>query len=156
MLHELAKITMPIWDKGHLHVKVQSEKDAFLSRKTVCLVDDEIDITLVIRKGLEQDGFIVHEYNDSIKAWEYFKENGKNCTVVLSDIKMPGMSGFEFCRRVKELRPEAPVILMTAFEINQSEFSKVMPHTTVDGFMKKPISLKQLKESINEITSKVK
>jgi CheY-like chemotaxis protein len=69
---------------------------------------------------------------------------------------MPGMNGFEFCRRVKELRPEAPVILMTAFEINQSEFSKVMPHTTPDGFMAKPISLKKLRESIDGITSKAK
>jgi CheY-like chemotaxis protein len=135
---------------------MQDEKDTSQSRKTVCLVDDEVDITTLVRRGLEQDGFTVHEYNDPIKAWEYFKENGKNCTIVLSDVRMPGMNGFEFCRRVKELRPEAPVLLMTAFEMNQSEFSKVMPHTTPDGFIAKPISLKKLKEFINEITSKAK
>ena len=105
---------------------------------------------------MEQDGFIVHEYNDPIKAWEYFKENGKNCTIVVSDVRMPGMNGFEFCRRVKELRPEAPVLFMTAFEINQSEFSKVMPRTTPDGFIEKPVSLKKLKDFINEITSKTR
>lgn len=110
----------------------------------------------VIKPHQRQDGFTVHESNDPIKAWEYFKENGKNCTIVLSDIRMPGMNGFEFCRRIKELRPEAPVILMTAFEINQSEFAKVMPHTTPDGFMAKPISLKKLRESIDGITSKAK
>jgi CheY-like chemotaxis protein len=55
---------------------------------------------------------------------------------------MPGMSGFEYCRNVKELRPEAPVILMSAFEINQSEFSKLMPHTPADGFVNKPVTLK--------------
>jgi response regulator RpfG family c-di-GMP phosphodiesterase len=125
-------------------------------RKTVCLVDDEIDITLVMRKGLEQDGYIVHDYNDPIKAWDYFKENGRNCTVVLSDVRMPGMNGFEFCRRVKELRPEAPVLLISAFEINQSEFSKVMPHTTVDAFVQKPVTMRKLKEVIDKITSKAK
>jgi DNA-binding NtrC family response regulator len=132
------------------------DEDTSQSRKTVCLVDDEVDITSVMKKGLEQDGFIVHQYNDPIMAWEYFKENGKNCTIVLSDVRMPGMNGFEFCRRVKELRPEAPVLLMTAFEVNQSEFSKVMPHTTPDGFMAKPVSLKKLKEFVNEITTKTK
>jgi DNA-binding response OmpR family regulator len=132
---------------------MRDEKAASQS-KTLCLVDDEPDITSVIRRGMEQDGFTVHEFNDPVKAWEYFQLNGKNCTVVLSDIRMPGMSGFEFCRKVKQLRPEAPVILMTAFEINQSEFSKVLPHTTADTFIRKPISLKQLKASINEITSK--
>jgi len=128
------------------------EEDEAYPRKTVCVVDDEKDITTTIRRALEQDGYVVHEFNDPIKAWEYFKENGKNCSVVLSDIRMPSMSGFEFCRRVKELRPEALVILMTAFEMNQSEFSKVMPSTSVDGFISKPISLKELNELIDKIS----
>jgi two-component system response regulator ChvI len=132
---------------------MQGEGDAS-SRQTVCLVDDEKDITTIIRKGLEQDGYVVHEYNDPIKAWEYFKVNGKNCTVVISDIKMPNMSGFEFCRNVKELRPEAPVILLTAFEMNQSEVSKVMPSTMADGYLQKPISLKKLEEVIDEFASR--
>ena len=133
---------------------MQDERGAFQSRKTVCLVDDEADITSVIKKGLEQEGYIVHDYNDPIKAWEYFKVNGKNCTVVLLDVRMSGMNGFEFCRRVKELRPEAPVILMTAFEMNQSEVSKVMPSTMADGYIQKPISLKKLKEIIDEFASR--
>ena len=133
---------------------MQDERGAFQSRKTVCLVDDEADITSVIKKGLEQEGYIVHDYNDPIKAWEYFKVNGKNCTVVLSDVRMSGMNGFEFCRRVKELRPEAPVILMTAFEMNQSEVSKVMPSASVDGFIQKPVSMKKLKEVIDEFASR--
>ena len=133
---------------------MQDERGAFQSRKTVCLVDDEADITSVIKKGLEQEGYIVHDYNDPIKAWEYFKVNGKNCTVVLSNVRMSGMNGFEFCRRVKELRPEAPVILMTAFEMNQSEVSKVMPSASVDGFIQKPVSMKKLKEVIDEFASR--
>ena len=133
---------------------MQDEKGAFQSRNTVCLVDDEADITSVIRKSLEQEGYIVHDYNDPIRAWEYFKVNGKNCTIVLSDVRMSGMNGFEFCRRVKELRPEAPVILMTAFEMNQSEVSRVMPSTMADGYIQKPISLKKLKEVIDEFTSR--
>jgi len=67
---------------------------------------------------------------------------------------MSGMNGFEFCRRVKELRPEAPVILMTAFEMNQSELSRVMPSTIADGYIQKPISLKKLKEVIDEFRSR--
>ena len=133
---------------------MQDERGAFQSRKTVCLVDDEADITSVIKKGLEQEGYIVHDYNDPIKAWEYFKVNGKNCTIVLSDVRMSGMNGFEFCRRVKEIRPEAPVILMTAFEMNQSEVSKVMPSASVDGFIQKPVSMKKLKEVIDEFASR--
>jgi DNA-binding response OmpR family regulator len=110
----------------------------------ICLVEDEVNIATIIKKGLEMKGYTVHEYNDPTKAWEYFKENGKNCTIVLSDVRMPGMNGFEFCRKVKTLRSAAPVILMTAFEINQSEFDSVMPSTKADGFIQKPISIKNL------------
>lgn len=130
------------------------EKKASPPQKTVCLIDDEIDITSVIRKGLEQEGYIVHAFNDPKKALEHFMQNGKDCTVVISDIRMPGLSGFELCRRVKKSRPQAPVILMTAFEINGSEFDKVMPHTRADGFIQKPVSLKKLEEIISKITSK--
>jgi two-component system, OmpR family, copper resistance phosphate regulon response regulator CusR len=119
----------------------------------ICLVEDEIDIATVIKKGLEMKGYTVHEYNDPAKVWEYFQENDKNCTVVLSDVRMPGMSGFEFCRKVKTLRPAAPVILMTAFEINQSEFDTVMPNTKADGFIQKPIALKNLMALIDGLVS---
>jgi DNA-binding NtrC family response regulator len=112
--------------------------------KTVCLVDDEIEITEVIRMGLERAGFIVHAFNDPKKAWEYFQIYGKSCTVVLSDIRMPGMSGFEFARNVKGINPDAPVILMSSFEINNSEFVRVLPHIKVEGFIQKPISINKL------------
>jgi DNA-binding response OmpR family regulator len=117
------------------------------------MIEDEVDIATIIKKGLERKGYTVHEYNDPTKAWEYFQENGRNCTIVLSDVRMPAMNGFEFCRKVKTLRPAAPVILMTAFEINQSEFDTVMPSTRADGFIQKPISIKNLVALVEKLIS---
>jgi DNA-binding response OmpR family regulator len=99
-----------------------------------------------MKKGLEQDRFIVHDFTDPRKEPDHFLLNGKDYTVVIADIRMPVMNGFTFCRRIKESRPQTPVILMSAFEIGRSEFAKVMPHTTVDGFIQKPISLRELRE----------
>jgi DNA-binding response OmpR family regulator len=48
---------------------MQGENAASGSGKTICLVDDESDITSIIRRGMEQDGFTVHEFNDPINAW---------------------------------------------------------------------------------------
>ncbi|HEX2558419.1 MAG TPA: response regulator, partial [Nitrososphaera sp.] len=56
----------------------------------------------------------------------------------------PGMSGFEFARNVKGINPDAPVILMSSFEINNSEFVRVLPHIKVEGFIQKPISINKL------------
>jgi DNA-binding response OmpR family regulator len=73
---------------------MQYEKDTSQSRKTVCLIDDEVDITTVINRSLTQEGYIVHEFSDPIKAWEYFQKNGMNCTIVLLDVRKPSMNGF--------------------------------------------------------------
>jgi YesN/AraC family two-component response regulator len=53
---------------------------------------------------------------------------------------MPGLSGMQLARKVKEINPKVKVVLMTTFEIKDNEFSKVFPSTQVDGFVQKTIS----------------
>ena len=58
---------------------------------------------------------------------------------------------FEFVRRVRSVRPEAKIVLMTAFAIDLSEFVKVFPSTKVDGFIQKPFSMSALDDTIQSI-----
>jgi two-component system response regulator YesN len=67
---------------------------------------------------------------------------------VLSDIRMPALSGIQLSRKIKEVNPNVKVVLMTAFEIRDNEFSKVFPSTQVDGFVQKPIGIKDLTDKI--------
>ena len=69
---------------------------------------------------------------------------------MLSDIRMPEISGIKLARKVKEINPNVKVILMTSFEIKDNEFSKVFPSTQVDGFVQKPIDIKDLTNKILE------
>jgi YesN/AraC family two-component response regulator len=68
--------------------------------------------------------------------------------LVLSDIRMPGMSGIRLARKVKEINPNVKVVLMTSFEKNNNEFSKVFPSTQVDGLVQKPVGIKTLTNKI--------
>jgi YesN/AraC family two-component response regulator len=61
---------------------------------------------------------------------------------------MPGLSGMQLARKVKEINPNVKVVLMTAFEIKDNEFSKVFPSTQVDGFVQKPIGIRELTNKI--------
>ena len=74
--------------------------------------------------------------------------------VVITDARMPQMSGFQFARRIKELRSTTRIILCSAFDINKSEFEKVMPNTRIDGFLTKPFALNELVEVISSVDKK--
>ena len=56
-------------------------------------------------------------------------------------------------RRIKTLQPKVRVILISAFEINDLEFSKVLPSVKIDGFTPKPVSLKKLRNRIKNMTA---
>jgi YesN/AraC family two-component response regulator len=75
---------------------------------------------------------------------------------VLSDVRMPGLSGIQLAKKVKEINPAVKTVLMTAFEIRDSEFSKVFPSTPVDGFVQKPIGIKELTYKILSLVGETK
>ena len=112
------------------------------------VVDDETDILTTVMRGLENNGFKVRGFADPVAALQHFENGGDTFTIVISDVRMPKVSGFQLVRRIKELCPELKVILMSAFEINKPEFDKVLPSTKVDGFLCKPFSISQLLEVI--------
>lgn len=109
-------------------------------------MDDEKDITESLKIGLERRGFIVETYNDAAKALTSY-ERGDYDSVVL-DIRMPGMSGFEFFRELRKRDPAVSVIFLTAFEMYKEEFRRLFPDMSVQGFLQKPISISTLVEQI--------
>jgi two-component SAPR family response regulator len=60
------------------------------------------------------------------------------------------MNGNEFVKKVKEIKSEVKVILMSAFEITDREFHQVLQSVTIDAFLQKPFSIKQLEHLIEQ------
>jgi DNA-binding NtrC family response regulator len=112
------------------------------------IVDDDPDIVEVLKMGLLKNGFSVEAFTNAQEALQSFKSNAESYCLVLSDIRMPALSGIQLSRKVKEVNPNVKVVLMTAFEIRDNEFSIVFPSTHVDGFVQKPISIKDLTDKI--------
>jgi DNA-binding NtrC family response regulator len=120
------------------------------------VVDDDPDIVLVLKMGLLKNRFLVSAFTNPEEALQSFKSNSESYCLMLSDIRMPGLSGMQLARKVKEINSGVKVVLMTAFEIRDSEFSKVFPSTSVDGFVQKPISIKDLTNKILSLIDKTK
>ena len=112
------------------------------------VVDDDPDIVQVLKMGLLKNGFMVEAFTNPQDALQGFKSDAESYCLVLSDIRMPSISGIQLSKKVKEVNPNVKVVLMTAFEIRNNEFSKVFPSTHVDGFVQKPIGIKELTDKI--------
>lgn len=106
--------------------------------------------------GLLKNGFLVDAFTNPTEALQSFISNNTDYCLMLSDVRMPGLSGMQLARKVNEVNPNVKVVLMTAFEIRDNEFSKVFPSTQVDGFVQKPIGIKELTDKILSIIGETK
>jgi DNA-binding NtrC family response regulator len=122
------------------------------SNTNILVVDDEQDIVNLIKQSLEPNGFQAYIFIEPSAALEHFISHSKDYDIVISDIRMPGMNGYEFIRNVKENNPKVKVILMTAFEIDDKEFHNVLSDIKLDTFLQKPFHIQQLNEVIEKIS----
>jgi CheY-like chemotaxis protein len=119
--------------------------------RSVLLVDDEVDIITSVKRWLRDDGLKVYGFADPLQALEYFKNNSGNIDLVLSDIRMWKMNGYELVKKIKAIQPKTKIIFMTALETDRLESSKISPSIKIDGFMLKPGSLENLVNTVKEV-----
>ena len=115
-------------------------------KKRILLVDDESDITIAFRISLESNGFIVDTFNDPQGALSNFKSGVYD--LLLIDIKMPTMNGFELYHEIERIDNKVKVCFITAFEVYYKSLRELFPTTNVDCFIKKPITTDELVERI--------
>jgi DNA-binding NtrC family response regulator len=125
-------------------------------RTRLLIVDDEYDIVQVLKLGLQQNGFLVEGFTNPEEALQSFKSNAESYCLLLSDVRMPGLTGIQLARKVKAINPNIKVVLMTAFEIRDDEFSTVFPSTQVDGFVQKPVGIRELTDKVLSIIGQSK
>ena len=117
--------------------------------KRIAIVDDEPDITAVLKKGLEQNGFAVEAFNDPREALSNYKP--QNYDLMIIDIRMPNINGFDLYRELKKKDSSIRVCFLTAFEIYYEEFRKMFPTIDVRAFVRKPVGIAALVKQINAI-----
>jgi two-component system, OmpR family, response regulator ChvI len=115
-------------------------------KKRILLVDDEHDITFSLRIGLENNGFVVDTFNDPQEALSNFKAGLYD--LLLIDVKMPKMNGFELYREIAKIDNKVKVCFITAFEVYYKSLRELFPTTKVDCYIKKPITTDDLVQRI--------
>ena len=120
--------------------------------KRVLLVDDEPDLNLTLKLTLEENGFRVDSFTDPLSALENFKANLYD--LIILDIQMPGINGFELYRQIKKIDDKVKVCFLTASEMYYEEFRKeLFPALDNNCYIQKPIENETLIKRLNEILS---
>jgi DNA-binding NtrC family response regulator len=146
----------PIPQKEESNYEDNNENNNDKPLAKLLVVDDDSDIVQVLKLGLLKNKFLVNAFTNPEEALQSFQSNSESYCLMLSDIRMPGLSGMQLARKVKQINSGVKVVLMTSFEIRDSEFSKVFPSTQVDGFVQKPIGIKDLTNKILSIIGETK
>jgi DNA-binding NtrC family response regulator len=143
-------------DSTHNQSREDSHHDNNKPLANLLVVDDDPDIVHVLKQGLLKNRFLVSAFISPEEALQNFQSNSEDYCLMLSDIRMPQLSGMQLARKVKEINPKVKVVLMTSFEIKDNEFSKVFPSTQVDGFVQKSIGMNDLANKISGIIGETK
>jgi DNA-binding response OmpR family regulator len=108
-------------------------------------VDDDDDILITIKIGLEEKGFKIHSFRTAESALEAFEHHPPDYyDLVLTDIYMPNMNGFALYLCLKEKKPSLKIAFMTAFNIPMEEFRAVVPSIEPSDIIQKPFSITDL------------
>lgn len=118
----------------------------------VMIVDDEQDITTVFKKGLENNQFIVTTFNDPIEALSKFRPGLYDLLIL--DIRMPGMNGFQLYRKIRDIDNKIKVCFLTAFDESRGEFRASFPFLEeVKCYLKKPITVRDLVRRLADLAN---
>ena len=90
----------------------------------ILIVDDDCEIVLIIKISLEKAGLSVSSFTDPLMALETFRQTPSDYDLVISDIRMPHLNGYDFLRQIKNIKPTVKILLMSAFEYEYSAFQK--------------------------------
>lgn len=111
--------------------------------RRILLVDDESDVISVFKMILEMNGYEVDAYTSPLTALDDFKPDFYG--LLLLDIRMPAMSGFELYRKMRSIDNEVKVCFITAFEDYREEFRESFPMLDeFKYFIRKPKAVEDL------------
>jgi CheY-like chemotaxis protein len=122
------------------------------NKRKILVVDDEPDNTSIFTMSLEDVGFEVDAFTDPLLALSKFKSDHKKYDLLILDIKMPDMNGFELYEEIRKIDNKVKTCFLTAYgEGYTEEFGRRFSSSTNVSFIRKPIRVDDLVKKVNEM-----
>ncbi|MEI6703535.1 MAG: response regulator, partial [Deltaproteobacteria bacterium] len=116
---------------------------------TILLVEDEDKVRLIAKALLKRFGFTVLEAVNGKEALELYQKNAAEITLVMTDMGMPVMDGYELFGELKKLCPNLPIIVSSGY--GYAEVSSRIPADDISGFISKPYKPEQMREVLKRV-----
>jgi signal transduction histidine kinase/ActR/RegA family two-component response regulator len=117
--------------------------------ETLLLVDDEKPIVGWLRALLKRCGYTVEGFVQPVEAMEAFEADPQRFDIVLTDLTMPGLTGADLARKIKSIRPEVPIILMSGYD--DVAAPDRLFEAGVDEVLRKPLMAETLTTALHRV-----
>jgi DNA-binding NtrC family response regulator len=120
------------------------------SRTQILVIDDDEDILNLFSDFLKKEGYGVTSFLDPLKALEEIHRRPQRYSIIITDVRLPGISGIEVIRRICKINHDIKVIIISAFELNGEDLRNIR----YDNFVEKPVHMHYLAQTIERILKK--
>ena len=143
--------TIDIREQSSMHCRVKDNyvqsMNSISKNTSIMIIDDEEDILNLFNDFLQQQGYSVTICNDPILALQEIEKKPQEYSLIITDIRMPGMSGLELAKIVKNLNKDVKVVFISAFEITSNNLKGIQYHE----YIQKPVHIQVLLQTIKNL-----
>ena len=120
--------------------------------RSIIVVDDEEELANLFKTFLENEGYNAISFVDPLMALEYLKQTFDKFSLIITDLRMPGLCGINLAKSIRALgAQDTKIILMTAFDAGELEAQPNYIEARIDKLLQKPIRFSELRTIINEL-----
>lgn len=145
------KMSFPVADKITPVERIVSSKEITGGTGSILLVDDEEQVVKVTGEILQSLGYSVTTCVEPIRAVEIFSRNPDAFDLVITDLTMPGLTGLELSKKIKDMRSDVSIILSTGYSDQISKANT--KEAGIDAYFMKPVSMRELSSLVASMLS---
>ena len=118
--------------------------------RSIIVVDDELELASLFKAFLKDEGYDVVSFTDPVLALEYYKETADKHSLIITDLRMPGICGIDLAKSIREFDNKVKIFLMNAFDAKDLEDREDFKNAKINRLIQKPVRFSELREMIND------
>jgi DNA-binding response OmpR family regulator len=117
--------------------------------KRILVIEDDEEMRALLRDMIEDEGYKTDSVNNGSEAFRKLAK--ESFDLIITDVRMPGLTGLDILPGIKKLQPDAPIIVITAF--GSEEVQRKALERGANAYLEKPIHFRELRTLIHDMFS---